>query len=188
MKNKIQILIALLLIILCGEVVADYNLERIVSLDYSSDIILEGEYINHNYGEYRGSAGYMYHDGMDYFIPLKSRITHMPIYPVSSGTAHVYPDPTKKVTKSKIPAGEFDAIKHLFIDPTQSIPVFKPNTISASIEACFVPDATKLILQQGLIGSKEGWGHCVIVDHTTFQTRYAHLSSIKINRKGNKQC
>ena len=180
MKGKYLIFICVLLNILSCKAFAEYALTRSLPLDYESAKLRENRYINHNYGEYRGGNSYTYHDGMDYFVPLENRVAHMPIYPVSSGTAHVYPDLTKNVSRSKIPATELDAVTHLFIDPSQQTLIFKPNTTVASIESCSVTDGTKLVLKQGLVGSKKGWGHCVIVDHVTFQTRYAHLSGIDV--------
>jgi flagellar hook assembly protein FlgD len=94
---------------------ASYTLVRSAPIEYTQNAKDKG-YINHNYGEYRGLNTYKYHDGFDYYIENKK--THANIYPVSSGTAHVYPH-------------------------------------------------------------NGDWGNCVIVNHGTFQTRYAHLSSIE---------
>jgi murein DD-endopeptidase MepM/ murein hydrolase activator NlpD len=115
-KNILNILCALLLIIASGRSYAEYSLDKTVPVDYSQGKLIENEYITHNYGEYRGSSSYKYHDGIDYKIFDKTN--HSEIYPVSPGIAHVYPD-------------------------------------------------------------NGGWGNCVVVDHGTFQTRYAHLSSIE---------
>ncbi|MEA3494010.1 MAG: Ig-like domain-containing protein [Candidatus Margulisiibacteriota bacterium] len=155
--------------------IAEFSVTRVKPIDYNPKIEKYGNYINHNYGEYRGGASYKYHDGFDYYARGDQ------VLPVSPGTAHVYPDLTKKVIKSTIPVNEFVAVENLFIDPTKTTLVFKPNITVASIESCSIVDGTKLILKQGLAGENEGWGHCVIVDHGTFQTRYAHLSRIDVS-------
>ena len=154
--------------------VADYPFNKVRPIEYPTDTITENRYISHNYGEYRSSS--YFHDGVD--MRIFDWETHSKIYPIASGTAYVYPDPTKHVARSIIPAAEFGTVQKLFVDPTQSTLVFQPNTTNASIENCAVSDALKKTLMNGLIGGKRGWGNCVIVDHGTYQTRYAHLSKI----------
>jgi flagellar hook assembly protein FlgD len=108
MKNKMLfVMISLLLLSTC--VFGEYPISA------SDPLGKKMQKITHNYGEYRGGASYKYHDGFDYQAK-----TGTPAYPISSGTAHIYPN-------------------------------------------------------------NGGWGNCVIVDHGTFQTRYAHLSKINVS-------
>jgi len=84
-----------------------YLFTKVGPIEYPGNRLSENQYISHNYGEYRSSS-YL-HDGMDFRI--LSRPIHSEIYPVAPGTAYVYPDPTKHVAKSLIPATEYDAVK-----------------------------------------------------------------------------
>jgi hypothetical protein len=176
--NK-TILIGLLWALICTASHAEYMFSRALPIDYKQDELTRNQYISHNYGEYRSST-YL-HDGMD--LRILNLPTHSMIYPIATGTAYIYPDLTRSVAKSNIPATELSAVASLFIDFTQQTLVFNPNTTAASVESCLISNGTKTILRQGLAGRKEGWGNCVIVDHSTYQTRYAHLSKIYVKER-----
>ena len=67
MRNCKFIIIAFIFFLAQQQVAADYVINKSSPIEYSQKIKNEG-YINHNYGEYRGQAGYKYHDGMDFRI------------------------------------------------------------------------------------------------------------------------
>jgi len=57
------------------------------------------------------------------------------------------------IAKSKIPTGQFDETKHLFVDPNTDILVFRPDTpdmTERKISSCKIPEDTKTILRQAL--------------------------------------
>ncbi|MFA6169143.1 MAG: M23 family metallopeptidase [Candidatus Margulisiibacteriota bacterium] len=164
-------LVVLFLLLARNVCAAEYPFSNVLPIEYSSDKLIENRYISHNFGEYR-SKSYI-HDGTDFRI---FETNHSNLYPIAAGTAYVYPDLTRKVLKSAIPMADSAAVKGLFIDYNQVTPIFKASTAPASIEACSASEGTKAILRKGIIGEKTGWGNCVIVNHDTYQTRYAHLT------------
>jgi hypothetical protein len=56
----------------------------------------------------------------------------------------------KTVAKSKIPADQFDKIKHLFVDTTAENLVFKPNVTKGKIDRSKTTEAVKAILLKSL--------------------------------------
>lgn len=85
---------------------AEFSVSRVKPIDYNPKIEKNENYINHNYGEYRGTPGYLYHDGFDYLA-----VNNMEVHPISSGTAYIYPEPPAKVGK-KEGWGNYVIVKH----------------------------------------------------------------------------
>ncbi|NQU17472.1 MAG: hypothetical protein HQ564_05330 [Candidatus Saganbacteria bacterium] len=54
------------------------------------------------------------------------------------------------VEKSKIPADQFEKVKHLFVDPNSKKLGFKPKIKEREIDKCDIPKTTKDLLRQGL--------------------------------------